>query len=436
MRISEKIIRVGLIVMIALSFYFSYMIWLNPTGFNNASTETDTGVNPSVQTYKQKSDLFLPLYLTWNDEEDIKETNSEAVIREIQEVINEATISDLTLRTYGEEQAFSKAQEVNQGISLNYYTTFYLKDYEKTFDKELSLEDESETEDFPFSRIQFDLEENTIQFVDFTHQRVVRGKIDWDKSQVKHLLADNPREWTAMRTDQERSSNQYYTQDSIKLKKYSYYSSTQSQSLFREAFFSNPKNVKINDESVDTYYYEDGQNMTVLQDQQQVKFETTTDGSDETDLAMLSADYIIRLGNNFGTIRYFDQQDKHLDYRVFVEGYPVFSTGGQGVISVAFSESGQTGSREMTISASLNAIQVPIPSETEIELPSSLSVKNDLIAAGADPESLQQIIVGYQWGEIKDAPLVDLTPAWYVNYDSSWISYDALMTKLAETEEN
>lgn len=395
----RKIIRVGLIVMIALSFYFSYMIWLNPTGFNNASTETDTGVNPSVQTYKQKSDLFLPLYLTWNDEEDIKETNSEAVIREIQEVINEATISDLTLRTYGEEQAFSKAQEVNQGISLNYYTTFYLKDYEKTFDKELSLEDESETEDFPFSRIQFDLEENTIQFVDFTHQRVVRGKIDWDKSQVKHLLADNPREWTAMRTDQERSSNQYYTQDSIKLKKYSYYSSTQSQSLFREAFFSNPKNVKINDESVDTYYYEGGQNMTVLQDQQQVKFETTTDGSDETDLAMLSADYIIRLGNNFGTIRYFDQQDKHLDYRVFVEGYPVFSTGGQGVISVAFSESGQTGSREMTISASLNAIQVPIPSETEIELPSSLSVKNDLIAAGADPESLQQIIVGYQWGD-------------------------------------
>lgn len=436
MRISEKIIRVGLIVMIALSFYFSYMIWLNPTGFNNASTETDTGVNPSVQTYKQKSDLFLPLYLTWNDEEDIKETNSEAVIREIQEVINEATISDLTLRTYGEEQAFSKAQEVNQGISLNYYTTFYLKDYEKTFDKELSLEDESETEDFPFSRIQFDLEENTIQFVDFTHQRVVRGKIDWDKSQVKHLLADNPREWTAMRTDQERSSNQYYTQDSIKLKKYSYYSSTQSQSLFREAFFSNPKNVKINDESVDTYYYEGGQNMTVLQDQQQVKFETTTDGSDETDLAMLSVDYIIRLGNNFGTIRYFDQQDKHLDYRVFVEGYPVFSTGGQGVISVAFSESGQTGSREMTISASLNAIQVPIPSETEIELPSSLSVKNELIAAGADPESLQQIIVGYQWGEIKDAPLVDLTPAWYVNYDSSWISYDALMTKLAETEGN
>ncbi len=123
----------------------------------------------------------MPLYLTWNDEDAIKETNSEAVIREIQEVINEATISDLTLRTYGEEQAF-KSPEANQGVSLNYYTTFYLKDYEKTFEKELSLEDESETEDFPFSRIQFVMKKNTINLLIYPSTRVVRGKIDWDKA--------------------------------------------------------------------------------------------------------------------------------------------------------------------------------------------------------------------------------------------------------------
>ncbi len=119
----RKIIRVGLIVMIALSFYFSYMIWLNPTGFNNASTETDTGVNPSVQTYKQKAICFY-LYLTWNDEDAIKETNSEAVIREIQEVINEATISDLTLRTYGEEQAFQKPKKSIKGVLKLLYDVF------------------------------------------------------------------------------------------------------------------------------------------------------------------------------------------------------------------------------------------------------------------------------------------------------------------------
>ncbi|WP_430611254.1 YycH family regulatory protein [Enterococcus sp. DIV0876] len=436
MRISEKVIRVGLILMIALSFYFSYMIWLNPTGHSSVTDDADTTVNPSVQTYKQKSDLFLPLYLTWREDNEIKETNSETLIREIQGKIDQASISDLVVTTYEDETNFAKAISLSQGIALNYYTPFYLKDYEETFEMDLSFANKEAGTDLPFDRIQFDVAADTIQFIDLDNQRVIEGTIDWNKTEVKGLLADNPREWTAMQEDEEQDSNQFYTQDTIKLKKYSYYSSTQSQNLFREAFFDYPKDVKINDDSVDTYYYEGGQNMTVLQDQQLVKFETTIAESEEADLAMLSADYITRLGNNFGTIRYFDQQDKHLEYRVFVEGYPVFSSGSQGVIKVAFSDSGQTGSREMAISASLNAIQVPIPSETEVELPSSLAIKQKLLAAGAEDDKLAQIIIGYQWGEIKDAPLVNLTPAWYVNYDSQWISYDSLMGKLTEREEN
>lgn len=436
MRISEKVMRLGLILMIALSFYFSYMIWLNPTGNSSVSDDPDTTVNPSVQTYKQKSDLFLPLYLTWQDDDAIKETNSETLIREIQGEIDQGTISDLVVKTYDDEADFTKAVTLSQGISLNYYTSFYLNDYAETFEMDISFQNKEDGSDLPFTRIHFDLDSDAIQFIDLDKMRIIEGTIDWDKSEVKSLLADNPREWTAMQQDEIQDSNQFYTQDTIKLKKYSYYSSTQSQSLFREAFFNYPKDVKINDDSVDTYYYEGGQNMTVMQDQQLVKFETTIAESEEADLAMLSADYITRLGNNFGTIRYFDQLDKHLEYRVFVEGYPVFSSGSQGVINVAFSDSGQTGSREMSISASLNAIQVPIPSDTEVELPSSMTVKENLLAAGAENDQLAQIIVGYQWGEIKDAPLVNLTPAWYINYDAQWISYDSLLDKLAEKEEN
>ena len=63
MKVSEKMIRLGLIVMVALSFYFSYMIWLNPTGYDRSVEQATDTVNTSIQTYKQKSDLFLPLYL-------------------------------------------------------------------------------------------------------------------------------------------------------------------------------------------------------------------------------------------------------------------------------------------------------------------------------------------------------------------------------------
>jgi len=275
MRISEKVIRVGLILMIALSFYFSYMIWLNPTGNSSGNEDTDTTVNPSVQTYKQKSDLFLPLYLSWQEDGEIKETNSETVVRAIQEEINQSSISDLTVKAYDDEADFAKATALTQGISLSYYTSFYLEDYEETYDLDLSFNDKGEEDHLPFRRIQFDLNAHTIQFIDLEKNQVIEGSIDWDEAQVKSLLADNPREWTEMQQDDTENSNQFYTKDTIKLKKYSYYSSTQSQSLFREAFFNSPKDVKINDDSVDTYYYQGGQNMTVLQDQQLVKFETT-----------------------------------------------------------------------------------------------------------------------------------------------------------------
>lgn len=431
MKVSEKMIRLGLIVMVALSFYFSYMIWLNPTGYDRSVEQATDTVNTSIQTYKQKSDLFLPLYLTWIHQDEVKETNSETLIRDVQGLLSDAQVNDLTVQNY-DSKSFSEAATLDEGVTLAYYTPFLLNDYAETFDVELALGD-NEANKMAFSRIQIDLKENKIQFVNLEESRIIEGKIDWDKNDVNRILKDNPREWTAMRQEESGKSNQFYTQDTIKLKKYSYVSSLQSANLFREAFFTSPKDVKVNDDSVDTYYYEGGQNMAVLHDDQVVKFETTVSESDETDLFMQSADYIRRLGNNFGTIRFFDRLSNQLDYRIFVEGYPVFSSGAQGLMKVTFSNSGQLGNREMAIESSLNAIQVPIPSETEVELPSSLTVRSDLLSAGAETDQLQQIIVGYQWGDIKGASVVDLTPTWYVKYKNNWFNYQELMAKLTAT---
>ena len=61
--VSEKMIRLGLIVMVALSFYFSYMIWLNPTrlrSFSRTSYRYSQYEYSDLQT--KKVILFLPLY--------------------------------------------------------------------------------------------------------------------------------------------------------------------------------------------------------------------------------------------------------------------------------------------------------------------------------------------------------------------------------------
>ena len=42
MRISEKVVRIGLILMVALSIYFSYAIWLSPAGKSSINVDEKT----------------------------------------------------------------------------------------------------------------------------------------------------------------------------------------------------------------------------------------------------------------------------------------------------------------------------------------------------------------------------------------------------------
>ena len=50
MKISEKVVRIGLILMIALSIYFSYAIWLSPAG--KTSINVDETSSQVVESQK------------------------------------------------------------------------------------------------------------------------------------------------------------------------------------------------------------------------------------------------------------------------------------------------------------------------------------------------------------------------------------------------
>ena len=156
------------------------------------------------------------MYLTWIHQDEVKETNSETLIRDVQGLLSDAQVNDLTVQNY-DSKSFSEAATLDEGVTLAYYTPFLLNDYAETFDVELALGD-NEANKMAFSHIQIDLKENKIQFVNLEESRIIEGKIDWDKNDVNRILKDNPREWTAMRQEESGKSNQFYTQDTIKLK--------------------------------------------------------------------------------------------------------------------------------------------------------------------------------------------------------------------------
>ncbi|MFV0560652.1 MAG: two-component system activity regulator YycH, partial [Enterococcus sp.] len=127
-----------------------------------------------------------------------------------------------------------------------------------------------------------------------------------------------------------------------------------------------------------------------------------------------------------------DRDENTLIYRTFVEGFPVFGTNSKGEFSIEINSNAPT-NEQVKIETSLNAIQVPIPSDEEVELPSTTDVIDQLTNAGAENDKISSLIVGYTWQNVKETNrVVDLSPTWYIKYDAKWYSLDDLLSKLQE----
>lgn len=229
---------------------------------------------------------------------------------------------------------------------------------------------------------------------------------------------------------------QYETKNQIKLKKYSYILSQQPYTLFRNAFFQKTDEVKTNNESSELLFYNGNESMTIHSEMQIVDFRGEIIQEDTSDnIFSQSFPYISKLGNSLGNMRYFDRDKNQIDYRIFVEGFPVFGSDSKG--KVAIEVSADRIDSQVKIQTSLNTIQVPIPSDEEVELPSTGTVIQNLIEKGAAQEKIESIIVGYTWQNIKETNrVVDLLPEWYVKYQNHWYAVNDLLERLTEMESN
>ena len=83
-RITDKILHGMLILMIGLSFYLTYLIWVSPAS-HETSLEESLGNNRTEETsLKTKEEVFLPLKLRYQKEDTNQETQNEALLKAIQ----------------------------------------------------------------------------------------------------------------------------------------------------------------------------------------------------------------------------------------------------------------------------------------------------------------------------------------------------------------
>lgn len=434
LRISEKILRGILIVLILLSIVFSYNIWLAPTNRTpNVNSNTQT-INNLEQNYAKATDSYLPIRGIWDLDGQKFQTNSENLLATAQARLTEADYGELSIVAQGEAE-MQNYYQVNRGMELNYEGQFSLAEYLKVFDIPINIDNFDQPNRIRFNKIQIDFENNHIRFLNYARQTVYQGDITFSTNTLQDIYENNQSRFIPMTEENQIIPRLLQTEGNIRLKRYNYILTTQSYSLFRNAFFREPVGAKGQENEQGVQSFVSGQEELILNDDQRtVDFSGELPKDVQSDsIYAQTFGYVSRLGTGVGNLRYFDREGGQITYRTFVEGYPIFSESDKGKMVVTIGDAQNDEAKSVAIQMSMDTVQVPIPSDEEIELSSSLEMENQLVYAGLDIDKVESYIIGYTWSDVDGANrLVSLTPEWYVKYDGNWFAASQLMASVTE----
>ncbi|MHC5268221.1 YycH family regulatory protein [Enterococcus sp. LJL98] len=432
-RIGDKLLHFILLVMIGLSFYLTYLIWVSPVGRDIPTENNPTKELAEKKPQKKQEEMFLPLKLRYQTKEANKETQSENLLKSIQLLLKETSYSDGKKVEEKNRLDYQRQTTLTNGFELAYALAFPLKSYLELFEMDLALPEE-ELLQFKFTKIQIDFDQSQIRFLNDKKFHFVEATLEDDWLALLEVFKNSDSQWRVLENTYTYLDTHYLTTEPLKLKQYSYISSTRPYTLFRDAFFANPKSVRSNSSAFDTYLYESGESLTIKQNQEVINFQGNAQIVAPFDIFSTSFRYMQRIGTSYGSTRMLDQTRNEIDYRIFVEGFPVFGSNSAGRLLFDFKENNSSNEVNVSIQGNLTSLQIPIPSAEEVTLPASQEVVETLYYNGFDVNLVQMLLIGYEWKNLEDTGVVDLIPQWYIKYGDKWFSYDFLLSTLMEEE--
>jgi regulatory protein YycH of two-component signal transduction system YycFG len=430
-KVGERIIQLILCSLILLSLYFSINIWANPSKKDYSETENATA---AIAT-SSPSDVFTPVQLVRHINGHTKWMRGENLISSVQSIVNQANFADLDEVANNPSDYKREIDSIKNGIELLYQDEYLLSEYIDSFNLDLEQPSGKDGKDFAFSSAYIDFDTNKIYLADADTHTVFAGKITVNIPAINDRLAAKDVSSTAVTIGHKVMPYEYYVETPVQMKKYSYILASQPFTSFRDAFFTNPNDVSTNEESKDLIYSGGNNEIMMIEEATGAllyRGPLATDAEMKENIYSQSFHYVKKLGNIFNGIRYFDTNGNTVTYRTFVEGFPLFSKVDKGKIEVSISNASSTDKR-VNISTSVDTIQVPIPADETVTMPTTADIVKQLLAAGADGKKIDSAVIGYSWNMLQDVKqVVDLTPQWYVEYDEQWMPLASCITLVSQ----
>lgn len=434
MKLSRYLLPFGLIIALAISLMFSYLIWINPATTQSVATSTSNSneANSIVNTTQKKfSDIYIPTSIVFNAEKKIYQLSNDNVDLTIlaKNQLANWKYGSVTRKKELSQEKYQAILEQSDAIVLSYSSSVTLGALNKVFGITATKYNNAGV-----SRIVVPLtSKNKIYLLNDAKQYVYTVKVK--KSTQKKLLAMTlNKKYTRTEITYQKMGDKYirnYT-NGIRISQYSYLLNKETAGLFvtRLLGTNSSGSITTKEQTNETTYTDSAtQRLTIKKKTGAVTYANYSSNSQ----TLSFNDYLNQgfyelknIGVSLDDVRFanYDSSKHTVTFRNYISGYPVIADNNDGLYSVQLSNSGAE-----RLEFSVYTLQIPVPAAgSAIELPATNYVIKRLLNYGYDSSKIKDIEIGYTWNDnVSSSQVIDLKPTYFVKYNGEWIDYEDML---------
>lgn len=421
----DRVRHVFLLLLIALSFYISYNIWVPREEGELTSTLQATNQMPAALIERKRLHVYAPAqYILHAD-------HPEKLPRKQMSEIFETLMTSVTITELSHSEQFSREEflmlneaDEEHYLEMIFYTELPIGLFDGRFDNLPS--------DFAnkfFTRLSINLDNpTTLYFYNSYNEEVYRGELDTSKlTEISQLIDTENIGGTPVFPQLIKQDMVYLPEEAQKIAQFDYVMERLPNSLFVSSFFPDTSTVDVRVNNYETRYIDLTTEIRINQVTDILTYLNQLPDLDELTNVERFNNSFYQLSNLENWVEpilldKYNPDNNILTYRRYIDEYPIFDQQGRkSYVEIGVLEEG------------LSHLQIPLQiTQTPISLDGS---KDETLISGREVldeiesrstyelSDIEGIQVGLDWTESKESNrVIHFTPKWYVKIDGQWLT--------------
>lgn len=425
-KIKTNWLAIALAVVVIISLLLTASIWYNPIQYERTR---DSSTSRNLNTTQSIGDLYLPTQIVHVDpsqQQYLLYSSRKNLIATVRHQLRTCQLGRASLVKSENSDVYLSYLHQPNSLMVSYPDSVTGTIFNETFSQSI---DTSRVKQIDHILIPLNNPRNIYLLADHGY-KVYRTRINQSKSDedLKSIIKGTSKVPVDHKIIHGQTMLLY--PKSFTLPVFGYQVTAQNIDTLSQNLISTNKQSSISaEEEGNTTIYRDGENKRLIYNRQNgtIRYENYVNHDDVPSSSQLYSYFFSRIaktGIPMDNLRYdgISNHQRTINYRSYVEGFPIFNDRGYGDIRMSSKVNGMN-----TTWLSLYSIQVPLPiNQKPVRLPSTTTVFNQLRTSNR-LKDVKGIRVGYLWKQnTNDNSAVKLTPTYFVEYHGHWVDYTTL----------